>query len=174
MKRFAALASMALVASTSLVSWGADETPAPKRERPSREAMMKQMLEKFDADKDGKLSEEERTKARESMRGQGGPGGERFAELMKKFDKDGDGKLSEEERAALRAEMGANRPEGGRPEGRPNMEEIIKKFDKDGDGKLSEEERAAARASMPKRGPRGEGKGPGKPATEKPAEAKPE
>ncbi len=170
MKRFAALASMALVASTSLVSWGADETPAPKRERPSREAMMKQMLEKFDADKDGKLSEEERTKARESMRGQGGPGGERFAELMKKFDKDGDGKLSEEERAALRAEMGANRPEGGRP----NMEEIIKKFDKDGDGKLSEEERAAARASMPKRGPRGEGKGPGKPATEKPAEAKPE
>lgn len=164
MKRFVAIASVALVASTAMISWGADEAPAPKRERPSREAMMKQMLEKFDADKDGKLSEEERTKARESMRAQGGPGGERFAEMIKKFDKDGDGKLNEEERTALRAEMSANRPEGGRP----NMEEILKKFDKDGDGKLSDEERAAARASMPKRGPRGEGK------TEPKPEAKPE
>lgn len=73
-----------------------------------------EILEKFDKDKDGKLSKEEREAAR--------------AEHEKQFDKDGDGKLSDEERKAMR--------EDGR-------KKFLEKFDKDGDGKLSDEEKAA-------------------------------
>jgi Ca2+-binding EF-hand superfamily protein len=58
------------------------------------------MLAKYDADKDGKLSDEERRKAR-------------AAEMIKKFDKDGDGKLDEAELAA----MPMPRPRPGGPDG---------------------------------------------------------
>ncbi|TLD72315.1 EF-hand domain-containing protein [Phragmitibacter flavus] len=73
-----------------------------------------EVLEKFDADKDGKLSPEERKAAREARE--------------KEFDKDGDGKLNQEEKAAMQ--------EAGRAK-------MLERFDKDGDGKLSEEERAS-------------------------------
>jgi hypothetical protein len=77
--------------------------------------MRKKMLEKYDADKDGKLSEEERKAAQAGRR----------AEMTKKFDADGDGELSQEEKATMKAEM-------------------LKRLDKDGDGEVSEEERKAA------------------------------
>jgi Ca2+-binding EF-hand superfamily protein len=84
-----------------------------KPKRPER-PVPAEILEKFDADKDGKLSKEEREAAR--------------AAREKEFDKDGDGKLSDEEKEAMR--------EDGR-------KKMIARFDKDGDGKLSEEERKA-------------------------------
>ena len=72
---------------------------------------MKKMLERFDKDGDGKLSEEERAAARAEMQkrreagGLKGNGAEKRAEMLKKFDKDGDGKLSDDERAAMREAM---------------------------------------------------------------------
>ena len=81
---------------------------------------IKQLIEKFDKDGDGKLNAEERKAAGEA----------RKAEFLKKFDKDGDGKISPEEKKAIAEEMKKKfgdrrrpgghkpRPEGGKPEGR--------------------------------------------------------
>ena len=74
---------------------------------------IKQLIEKFDTDGDGKLSDEEKEAAREA----------RKAEFLKKFDKDGDGELSPEERKAAGEAMrnrGRRRPSRGKPEGRPH------------------------------------------------------
>tara|TARA_R110002020_G_scaffold154674_1_gene334766 strand:- start:109 stop:528 length:420 start_codon:yes stop_codon:yes gene_type:complete len=77
---------------------------------------IKQLIEKFDKDGDGKLNAEERKAAGEA----------RKAEFLKRFDKDGDGKISPEEKKAAAEEMkkrfgdrrrpgGGNRPEGRKP-----------------------------------------------------------
>jgi len=94
-----------------------------------------EVLEKFDADKDGKLSKEEREAAR--------------AAREKEFDKDGDGKLNDEERKAMRED---------------GHKKLLEKFDTDKDGKLSEEERKAI-PQRPRgdRGPKGDKKGGDKP-----------
>jgi hypothetical protein len=74
----------------------------------------KEILEKYDKNKDGKLDEDERKAFMEARR----------AEMIKKYDKDGDGELSDDERKAAmedRRKQGRGRPgggEGGRP-GRP-------------------------------------------------------
>ncbi len=78
-------------------------------------------MEKYDTDKDGKISEKEQeavkadaAKVREA----------RKAEMLKKFDKDGDGKLSDEEKKAMREEFMKNRPRRGHMGGKgaPDME----------------------------------------------------
>ncbi len=147
--------------------------------------MRKKMLERFDKDGDGKLSEEERAarKAAREARGGKGKGGEGRGQgagmrkqMIEKFDKDGDGKLNEEERTAAKAarpqKPAGEGAEGQGPRGKGKMnpemrKKMIEKFDKDGDGKLSEEERAAAKAARPQKpagegaegqGPRGKGK----------------
>lgn len=58
--------------------------------RARREAHQKAMLEKYDADKDGKLSPEENKTARETEE----------KRILEKYDADKDGKLSPEERRA--------------------------------------------------------------------------
>ena len=99
----------------------------------------KQMLEKFDTDKDGKLSDEERKAMREEfmknrpqrpqMPGQPGAQGpqgqhrgmmdpERQKQMLEKFDTDKDGKLSDEERKAMREEFMKNRPQRPQMPGR--------------------------------------------------------
>ena len=90
------------------VAAAADETPPPHGK------MRDRMVEKFDADGDGQLSEDERDKAREAWQ-------------RKRFDADNDGKLSDEEQAAAEAARAKHMGE----------------FDKDGDGQLSEDERKA-------------------------------
>jgi hypothetical protein len=101
------------------------------------------MLEKFDTDKDGKLSEDERKAMRAAKEAKMK---EHRKEMIAKFDKDGDGKLNDEEREKAKAERQA---------------EMIKKFDTDGDGKLSEEERAKMpKPPMHRGGPDGK-RGPG-------------
>lgn len=123
-----------------------------------------QILKEFDADGDGKLNDEERTKAKEAFarrrNGQGnrpgagrpqgrpGPGGQgqgrpNLQQLLKEFDKDGDGKLSEQERAAAREFV--QKRQAGNFGQRRIPEQVLKRFDKDGDGKLNEQEQAAAR-----------------------------
>jgi Ca2+-binding EF-hand superfamily protein len=130
-----------------------------KPQRPVSPELRQKLLEQFDADKDGKLNEEERAKARaefEKRRGNGKdrpaqPNAEaakkRFQGIIAKFDKDGDGRLNEEERAAAqkaRQGVGGPNPEAAKK----RFQGIIAKFDKDGDGRLNEEERAAAQKAM--------------------------
>lgn len=105
MKKYVALALALLVAPAF-----AQEADAPKKPEGDRKARMEQhrakMLEKYDKDGDGKLSESEREAMRKDnprgQRGNRGPGGEeRRAKMLEKYDKDGDGKLSEDERKAM-------------------------------------------------------------------------
>ncbi len=121
---------------------GATYAEEGKPDRPHRK-LPPEILERFDADKDGKLNEEEREAAKAAM-------GERMkarkAEMLKKFDKDGDGKLSEEEEAAMREE-------------RKKM--MLEKFDKDKDGVLSDGEKAEMRKEMGDRHPGGPHRRPG-------------
>lgn len=100
----------------------AEDAPKPKVDpgKVFAEAQ-KQLLAKFDLNKDGKLSDEERLKAQEELKRMGGlvgsglvPGGFPGAEeFLKKFDKNGDGKLSDEEKLAAQAAMQKNRRGGG-------------------------------------------------------------
>ena len=60
---------------------------------------IKQLIERFDKDKDGKLNAEERAAASKA----------RKAEILKRFDKDKDGKLNAEERKVLAKTMKARK-----------------------------------------------------------------
>ncbi len=129
-----------IVAATALWSglWSlvmAEEDKLPNFER---------FREKFDADGDGIISEEEREAARAHMQerfGDGGLGrkgpGMGHNRMLEKFDADGDGTLSEVEKEEAHAFFQKRREQF--------MAERLAKFDTDGDGELSEEERAAAR-----------------------------
>lgn len=143
--------------------WGAaGEMPA----RPSREDFQKKMLEKFDTNKDGQISEEEKAAMKAAMPQRPG-----------KQDKRGD--------------RGNRGPKGPRGEQRPNItllpegidgkqrpampQEMIEKLDTDKDGKVSKEEFQAARPKHGerkghKRGDRGN-RGPKGPRGQKPAGA---
>ncbi|MBR2125848.1 MAG: hypothetical protein IJ943_03845 [Akkermansia sp.] len=143
--------------------WGArGEMPAPRKDRAD---MHKRMMEQFDTDKDGQLSEAEKEamkaefakrRAEKGARpsrpeGKEHPGNRRRPhserpEMIEKFDADKDGQLSPEEHAALRAEV-----EKARERSRERVEkfhkEFMEKFDTDKDGKLSDAEKEAARAA---------------------------
>ncbi len=83
-------------------------------------------MEKYDADKDGKISDQEREAVKTDVKKVQDA---RQAEMLKKFDKDGDGQISDEERNAMREEFMKNRPQRergnrgpqGGPQGRPNF-----------------------------------------------------
>jgi hypothetical protein len=96
---------------------GAERPDGPRGERPGgaggKRPDRKAILEKFDADKDGKLSAGERV----SMIKDRIANSERFAAMFnKRADADKDGKVSDEELKAAIAKMGQGRP-GGRPGG---------------------------------------------------------
>jgi len=86
----------------------ASGTPEKEEGRKDRSKPgIKQWIEKFDKNKDGKLDEAERkvaAAARKKM-------------LLQKFDKDGDGKLNSDERKAATEAMKKRRG-GPRPEGK--------------------------------------------------------
>jgi len=97
------------------------------------EEFKRRLLEKFDANRDGVLSEQEQMQAQELMRRQGitlpgmAPGGfPGGPEFLKKFDTNGDGQLSDQEKFAAQAAFQKSRGEGGGPAvgregaGRPN------------------------------------------------------
>ncbi len=122
---------------------GADDTatgaPRERGERPSREDMMArrderraEMLDKFDADKDGQLSEVERTAMQDA----------RVTDLMTRIDGDQDGKLSKAELAAM--------PMRGR-RGGPDFDRL----DVDRDGFVTTAELSAAQPERRFRGDRG-------------------
>ena len=129
----------ALLGATTITSAQGDAAA----DRPAR-PMPKEIIEKFDADGDGKLNETERKAARTAMEERRTNERER---VKAKFDKDGDGTLNDEERAAARKAM-EERQAKNKPVSGPSRERIRKKFDKDGDGKLNDEELAAAKEAM--------------------------
>lgn len=94
---FAVLVGLAVASGTP-----EDEEGRKDRKHPG----IKQWIEKFDKDGDGKLSTEERKAAGEA----------RKAKFLKKFDKDGDGKISAEEKKAIAEQWKGRR--GPRPEGK--------------------------------------------------------
>jgi Ca2+-binding EF-hand superfamily protein len=165
MKRYLAwVVMMVLAASPSLAEEGKGKSPARKGSAEGaggpliNPEMMKRLLEKFDTNKDGRLSPEEQAKAQEELiKNAAQNGGPAFQEFLKKFDRDGDGKLSDRERAAameaaqkIRAQGGGG-PQTGPPiafAGNEIPAAILEKFDKDGDGKLNDEEMAAAKKAQ--------------------------
>jgi Ca2+-binding EF-hand superfamily protein len=98
---------------------GPEKSGAPQRRLP------KDLLDKYDLNKDGKLDESERAALHKDIedgkisppnhgRGPGGPGGPppplSAAQILEKFDADKDGKLDESELAAFVKDMEAHRP----------------------------------------------------------------
>lgn len=104
------------------------------------------MLERFDTDGDGQLSEAERATAKESFKAQRE---QMKARLLERFDDNGDGELDEAERAVLRETVGPmlkERGKRGRP-GQRHMHKIaLERFDANEDGQLDDAEKAAAKA----------------------------
>ena len=95
-----------------------------------RGEVRQKILEKFDADKDGKLSDSERAAAKAACK-------TRFEEKKKQFDTDADGKLNDAEREAARAAYSAKLKE--------KHPDLFAKIDSDHDGAISREEGKAAR-----------------------------
>ncbi len=165
-------AVLAMAAATA----GADEGEKPDGERrgqrdPERRA---KMIEKFDADGDGKLNEEERAQARKAYQAMRGDQGRRRGP-----------------RGESRPDDPARRPHWGRPcdqpYGPPDLGKLFDRFDKNEDGQLSREEfkalahrmrgRHAHRHGPPHEGKRGgprpggpDGPPPGGPHRDQPAE----
>ena len=136
----ASLSSLGLCCLMIAAPVHADEVAKPGGEgkKPSPEVMQK-LLEKFDADGDGKLNAEEGAAAKQAMaerRGEAGSGDGK-AEMLKRFDKDGDGKLNSDEAKAAKEAMAEHR-----------KEEMLKRFDKNKDGELDSREEKLAREEM--------------------------
>jgi len=114
--------------------------PGDHHHHPWSAEMKKKILEKYDANKDGKLDENEKKCMRDAW-------AKRIAEhkkeFMAKYDKNKDGKIDEAEKKAMRAEW-AKRAE-------QRKKEFMAKYDKNKDGKLDDEEKQAIRAEWAKR-----------------------
>lgn len=131
--------ALSLLAATLIPVLAAAAEPgsaAPANSRPELNARQRELLEKFDANHDGRIDDQEKLAARSYMRGKTGSGPqERTKKALKLFDKNGDGQLD----AAERAEA-----EKTREEFQANREAVMAKFDRNKNGVLDDEERAAA------------------------------
>ena len=119
-----------VLASSAAMTLGQPSGRPGRGERPDREALQREVLERFDKNRDGELDEDEREAARESFRRNGPPrlGGR-------------------PERPSPGAGRGDRGGRGGRGRGgsrRGQRIELIPKFDKDGDGILDKAERSEA------------------------------
>ncbi len=112
------------------------------------------ILETFDADGDGALSDEEKQAARAAKR-------ERHQERRDSFfdnvDTDGNGQISRDEFRAARETRKANRQQ--------RRENVKAQFDADGDGELSDDEKNTLREYL-REWVRGEHLGEGQPDAE--------
>jgi hypothetical protein len=113
---------VSVIVATLAASTRADDAPKPMIDPVKALAeTQKRILEKFDLNKDGKLSDDEKLRAQEELKRMGAlagsgvvPGGFPGAEeFLKKFDKNRDGKLSDEEKLAAQAAMQKMRRGGG-------------------------------------------------------------
>ena len=144
--------------------WGAaGEMP----KAPNREEMQRKMLEKFDADKDGQLSDAEKEAIKAEMKNRHGKRGERPEGMPKFGNKRGerpegqmpkfDGKRPEGMPEGEMPKFGNKR--GERPQGQM-PQKMLEKFDTDKDGQLSDAEKEAMRKARPERKGKGEKRGP--------------
>ena len=102
------------------------------------EAKRARLIEAFDEDGDGQLSEEERLLARRTIEEERAAEREiRDAEMIERFDTDNDGELSREEKRNARETFRAEREA-----------EMIERFDSNEDGELSDEEVEAMKAGV--------------------------
>jgi len=109
------------------------------------------LLTKYDKDKDGRLSENEKSAARKSWSHRshkGRPGDKSRWEGMKervlaKYDADKDGKLDDQEKAKIKKDWSERAA--------AMKKEFMKKYDTNKDGKLCDKEKAAVRTDMEKR-----------------------
>jgi Ca2+-binding EF-hand superfamily protein len=121
----------------------ADDEPA------SREERRVEILERYDADGDGRLSGAELDELREErgLRSEERRNARRQERRLNRWDTDGDGEISDDERATAHQERKRNR------------EANLEKYDADGDGRLNREERRTARADGARVGRPGHGRG---------------
>lgn len=105
-------------------------SPPPIPPTPPVAKLPKALLETFDKDKDGQLSDDEKNAMKAEMLAKMEA---RKAKVLEKYDLDKDGKLSDTEKATLKADMDARRLA------------LIEKYDADKDGKLGVKEMQAAR-----------------------------
>lgn len=111
------------------------------------------LLERFDTDGDGELSDTERAAAKETIQAEReAHRAEMKARLLERFDDNGDGELDEAERETIREVLGPmirERAERGRRDDHRRdraRREAMQRFDTNEDGRLDEDERAAAKA----------------------------
>ncbi|MBL7221858.1 MAG: hypothetical protein ISS69_17245 [Phycisphaerae bacterium] len=116
------------------------ETAARDKANADREKTRKEMYEKFDKNKNGRIDEDERSGIGDWFRNR---------REHETYDKNKDGKLDEAETAER---------DKGRAEREKQRAEARKRFDKDGDGKLNEAEERAYRESFRSRGRSGRGR----------------
>lgn len=162
-RRLAWVVMLVLAASPSLAEEEKGKLPGKKGAEEigplNNPELMKRLQQKFDTNKDGILSADERAKMQEELLKQAAQtGGPAFQQFLKKFDADGDGQLNNRERqAALQAAQKLKQKGGGGPQvGAPLLggggndipADILEKFDKDGDGKLNNDELADANKSL--------------------------
>lgn len=132
-------------------------TAAATADEPREEKGKGRLLERYDANKDGKLDEAEKAKAKEEFVKRAGPregrklSPEVEGRLLEKFDANKNGKLDDDEKAKAREEHMKHRTERGKAgEGR---DKLMSKYDANGDGKLDEAEKAKAREEFGKNRP---------------------
>ncbi|MCD6364802.1 MAG: hypothetical protein J7M14_02900 [Planctomycetes bacterium] len=104
-----------------------------QHQKVSTETYRADLLRKYDTDKDGKLSDEERQAAFQQMQA------ESRQNMIDRYDTDADGKLSRQERRAMRREQRA-------PWNDAVRRWSLRDFDTNGDGELDEQEKAATAA----------------------------
>lgn len=102
------LTAVLLIAGVSFAQDAQAKKPKAERRAPNMERILEkpEVIKEFDKDGDGKLSDAEKSVAKETMKKRHD---EKRAEMIKKFDKDGDGKLNAEEQKAMREAMKAER-----------------------------------------------------------------
>lgn len=121
-------------------AWAEDEAQSNEGRAGRRAEMRQKMLEKFDADGDGELNDEERTAAREEMRSRRG---DRANNDKAKAGK-GRGGKAKGNRGSRRDGQGRR----GGPGGPPDPGKLFDKFDANDDGQLSRAEFMKLSAEM--------------------------